>query len=112
VFTGGSKRPGRDGDPSPLSIAEVWKQSSAIPLLSLRTFVACKKSETHSSYCLTSHNSQQTFRMPSTSINTHMARLIVRGLSRAFKSTWVIANGLTHKNAFVKHPFILFVSSG
>jgi hypothetical protein len=36
----GVKRPGRGADPSPLSGAEVWKQSSAMPL---RTFVACRK---------------------------------------------------------------------
>jgi hypothetical protein len=45
VFTGDSKRPGRDGDPSPPSSAEVYKQSSAMPLPSLRAFVACKKGE-------------------------------------------------------------------
>jgi hypothetical protein len=47
VFPGGSKRPGRDADPSPCSSAKVWKQSRAIPLLSLRAFVACKKGETY-----------------------------------------------------------------
>jgi hypothetical protein len=47
VFPGGSKRPGRDADPSPPSSAEIWKQSSAIPLLSLRAFVICEKCETY-----------------------------------------------------------------
>jgi hypothetical protein len=37
-----SVRPGRDTDPSRPSSAEVWKQNSAIPLFSLRTFVACE----------------------------------------------------------------------
>jgi hypothetical protein len=41
VFPGGSKRPGRDADP------KVWKQSSTVPLLSLRALVACKKGETY-----------------------------------------------------------------
>jgi hypothetical protein len=51
VFPGGIKRPGRDADPLPPSSAEVYKQSKAIPLLSLRAFVACKKGAT---YLLTS----------------------------------------------------------
>jgi hypothetical protein len=42
----GRKRLGRDADPSPPSSAEVQKQSSAIPLLSLSALVACKKDET------------------------------------------------------------------
>jgi hypothetical protein len=47
VFLWGKNRPGYDADPSPLSSAEVYKQCSAIPLLSLRAFVACRKSETY-----------------------------------------------------------------
>jgi hypothetical protein len=47
VFPGGRKRLGHDTDPSPHSSAEVKKQSRAIPLLSLRAFVAYKKSETY-----------------------------------------------------------------
>jgi hypothetical protein len=47
VFPGGRKRPGHNADPSPPSSAKVWKQSSDIPLLSLRAFVACKKGETY-----------------------------------------------------------------
>jgi hypothetical protein len=47
VFSVGRKRPGRDADPSPPSSTEVWKQSRAIPLLSLRAFVAYKKGETY-----------------------------------------------------------------
>jgi hypothetical protein len=43
----GVKRPERDADPSPPSSAEVWKQSRAIFLLSLRVFVACEKGETY-----------------------------------------------------------------
>ena len=43
VFPGGRKRPGRNADPSPASSVEVQKQSRAIPLLSLRAFVAYKK---------------------------------------------------------------------
>ena len=39
----GRKRPGRGADPSPPSSAEVYKQSRAITLLSLRAFVAYKK---------------------------------------------------------------------
>jgi hypothetical protein len=46
-LSGGRKRPGRDADPSPPSRAEVQKRSRAIPLLSLRAFVACKKRETY-----------------------------------------------------------------
>jgi hypothetical protein len=34
-------------DPSLPSSAKVWKQSRAIPLLSLRAFVACEKGETY-----------------------------------------------------------------
>jgi hypothetical protein len=45
--TGGRKRPERDADSSPSSSAEVYKQGRAIPLLSLRAFVACVKSETY-----------------------------------------------------------------
>jgi hypothetical protein len=41
------KRPGRDADPHPLLVPRCIKQSSAIPLLSLRAFVACKKGETY-----------------------------------------------------------------
>ena len=40
VFPGGKKRPGLDADPSSPSSAEVKRQSRAIPLLSLRAFVA------------------------------------------------------------------------
>jgi hypothetical protein len=47
VFPGGRKRPGREADPSPPSSAEVYKQSRAITLLSLRAFVACKNGETY-----------------------------------------------------------------
>jgi hypothetical protein len=47
VFPRGRKRPGSGADHPPLSSAEVKKQSSAIPLLSLRAFVACKKGETY-----------------------------------------------------------------
>jgi hypothetical protein len=43
----GRKRPGRGADPSPPSKAEVYKQSRAIPLLSLRVVVAYKKGETY-----------------------------------------------------------------
>jgi hypothetical protein len=39
----GKKRPGLGAEHPPPSSAEVYKQSSAIPLLSLRAFVACKK---------------------------------------------------------------------
>jgi hypothetical protein len=46
VFPGGRKRPGRDADLSPHCSADVWKQSRAIPLLSLRVIVACEKGET------------------------------------------------------------------
>jgi hypothetical protein len=42
VFTGCRMRPGCDADPLPPS-----KQSRAIPLLSLRDFVACKNGETY-----------------------------------------------------------------
>jgi hypothetical protein len=38
-FPGGEVRPGRDAVPSPPPSAEVKKQSTAIPLLSLRAFV-------------------------------------------------------------------------
>jgi hypothetical protein len=38
--------PERDADPSPPSSAKVYKESKAIPLLSLRVFVACKNGET------------------------------------------------------------------
>jgi hypothetical protein len=51
VFPGGRKRPGRDAGPSSPSSAEVQKQSTAIPLCSLRAFVACKKSETYHMCC-------------------------------------------------------------
>jgi hypothetical protein len=48
----GRKRPRRDNDPSLPSSAEVLKQSIAIPLLSLRAFVACKEGETYlKTYC-------------------------------------------------------------
>jgi hypothetical protein len=47
VFPGGRKRLGRAADPSPLSSAEVYKQSRTIPQLSLRAFVAYEKGETH-----------------------------------------------------------------
>jgi hypothetical protein len=47
VFPGDRKRPGCDAEPSPPSSAEVYKQSRAIPLLSPRAFVACKKGETY-----------------------------------------------------------------
>ena len=47
VFPEGKKRTGRDTDPSPHYSAEVQKQSRAIPLLSLRAFVAYKKGETY-----------------------------------------------------------------
>jgi hypothetical protein len=43
VFPGGRKRLGRDADPQPLLVPRSRKQSRAIPLLSLRAFVACKK---------------------------------------------------------------------
>jgi hypothetical protein len=43
VFPEGRKRPGRDADPSPLLVLRSIKQSRAIPLLSLRAFVDCKK---------------------------------------------------------------------
>jgi len=43
VFPGGKVRPRRDADPSPPSSAEVKKLSRAIPLLSLRAFVACER---------------------------------------------------------------------
>jgi hypothetical protein len=43
-------RPGRDAVPSPPSSAEVWKQSRAIPLLSIRVFVAYKKGKTYLPY--------------------------------------------------------------
>jgi hypothetical protein len=46
VFPGSRKRPERDADPSPLLVPRSKKQSSAVPLLSLRVFVACKKGET------------------------------------------------------------------
>jgi hypothetical protein len=39
------KRPGPDAVPSPPFSAVVKKQSSGIPLLSLRAFVACEKGE-------------------------------------------------------------------
>jgi hypothetical protein len=47
VFPGGRKRPGRDAAPSPLLVPRSTKQSSAIPLLTLRAFVVCKKGETY-----------------------------------------------------------------
>jgi hypothetical protein len=47
VFAGDRKRPGLDADPSPPSSAVVSKQIKAIPLLSLKAFVAYKKGETH-----------------------------------------------------------------
>jgi hypothetical protein len=47
IFPRGRKRPRRDADPSLPSSAEVYKQSRAIPLLSLRAFVACKTCETY-----------------------------------------------------------------
>jgi hypothetical protein len=52
VFPEGRMRPGRDADPSPLLVPRFKKQSRAISLLSLRTFVACKKSETYLHVCL------------------------------------------------------------
>jgi hypothetical protein len=42
----GVKRPRRDADPSPVLVLRS-KQSRAIPLLSLRAFVAYKKGETY-----------------------------------------------------------------
>jgi hypothetical protein len=39
------KRLGRNADPSPLLVLRFKKQGRATPILSLRTFVACKKSE-------------------------------------------------------------------
>jgi hypothetical protein len=50
----GRKRPGRDADPSPLLMPRS-KQSRAIPLLSLRAFVACKKGETYLRMCKVSY---------------------------------------------------------
>jgi hypothetical protein len=47
VFPGVRKRPGRDTDPSTSSNAEVKKHGRAIPLLSIRAFVACEKCETY-----------------------------------------------------------------
>ena len=47
VFTGSRKRPGLEADFSPPSSAEVYKQSRAVPLHSLRAFVAYKKGETY-----------------------------------------------------------------
>jgi hypothetical protein len=47
VFPGGRKQLGRDADPSPPSSVEVEEQSRAIPILSLRIFMACKKGETY-----------------------------------------------------------------
>jgi hypothetical protein len=44
VFAGGRNRPGCDADPSPLLVPRS-KNSTAIPLLSLRAFVTCKKGE-------------------------------------------------------------------
>ena len=38
-----SRLPGRDADPSPPSSAEIKNKSRAIPLLSLRAFVACER---------------------------------------------------------------------
>jgi hypothetical protein len=46
-FPGGGNQPERDADPSPLLVPRSKKQSIAIPLLSLRAFVACKKGETY-----------------------------------------------------------------
>ena len=43
VFPRGKLRPGGDADPSPPSSTEVKKESRAIPLLSLRAFVACER---------------------------------------------------------------------
>jgi hypothetical protein len=43
VFSGGKVRLGREADPSPPSIAEVKNKSRAIPLLSLRDFVAYER---------------------------------------------------------------------
>jgi hypothetical protein len=43
----GIKRPRRDADHSPLLVLKSRKQSRAIPPLSLRAFVACKKCETY-----------------------------------------------------------------
>ena len=43
----GVKRSGRDVDHSPPPSAEVRERSRAIPLLSLKAFVAYKKSETY-----------------------------------------------------------------
>jgi hypothetical protein len=43
AFPGGRKRLGRDADPSPLLALRSKKQGRAIPLLSLRAFVACKR---------------------------------------------------------------------
>jgi hypothetical protein len=41
VFPGGRKWPGRDTDPSPLLVPRFRKKCRAIPLLTLRVFVAC-----------------------------------------------------------------------
>jgi hypothetical protein len=46
-FPGVESGRGHDADPSPTSSAEVYKQSRAIPLLSLRAFVAYEKGETY-----------------------------------------------------------------
>jgi hypothetical protein len=46
VFPGSRKRPGREANPSHLRVPR-YKKSRAIPLLSLRAFVACKKGKTY-----------------------------------------------------------------
>ena len=45
VFPGGKVRPGRDVDPSPPSSAEIKIKSRAVPLLSLRPFVAYERTK-------------------------------------------------------------------
>jgi hypothetical protein len=54
-FPGGRKRPGRELIPHPLLVPRSKKQSKAIPLLSLRTFVAYKRGEIYLKNCTTSH---------------------------------------------------------
>jgi hypothetical protein len=45
------KRPVRDADPSPFLVPRSKKQSRAIPILSLRAFVACKEGEIYLLLC-------------------------------------------------------------
>jgi hypothetical protein len=47
VFPGGRKRPGRTLTPRLLLVPRSKEQSSTIPFLCLRAFVACKKGETY-----------------------------------------------------------------